>query len=510
MRSRMKVISVAVVLALCVGLFGFAVPALASARTASWVVSVTYQNVGSTPASVNVDFYSEGSGTPITFNPLGSGGTLGAGAGASFYIGTVTGLPNPFRGSAVMSSSEPLVATVVQFSQDAGFKMRMLSNGFSTADASSQYLIATTLREKFSRTTVFSIQNADAADVKATVKFYDADNSGALAGQISHVIPAGSSKYIELDNPATTGLPAGTTVFNGSAIVTAVLNSDNTTPAKVVAAASELYTNRNVGANFEGVPLSRANNTIYLATALCQIFGLDTFYAVQNASLSSTATINVTYYDTNGVLKTTDGPYTIGAGQKKSISTCAPSSGMTMTGFTGSAKLTSTGAPIVALGKAQAQVGAGPATADMFTIFMGEPQGASKLALPFVRYANDANYLAASNVGGKQRAFLAIQNLETTTIKVNVKYYGKAGGSPIATQPLTIPALAKGSSNAATAGALGQAGMNAGEFGYYTDGTFGGAVTIEADAANPTAKFIAIARVQHPGAGEDYNAVPAP
>jgi hypothetical protein len=52
--------------------------------------------------------------------------------------------------------------------------------------------------------------------------------------------------------------------------------------------------------------------------------------------------------------------------------------------------------------------------------------------------------------------------------------------------------------------------MNPGEFGYYTDNTFGGAVVIEADAANPAAKFIAIARVQHPGAGEDYNAVAVP
>jgi hypothetical protein len=507
--SRTKVISVAVVLALCAGLFGFAVPAFASARTASWVVSVTYQNVGANPASVTVDFYPEGSGTPINFNPLGAG-TLGPGAGASLYIGSVTGLPTPFRGSAVMSSSEPLVATVVQFSQDAGFKMRMLSNGFSATDASNQYLIATTLLQKFSRTTVFSIQNSDTADVKATVKFYDADNAGALAGQATHVIPVGSSKYIEMDNAATTGLPGTTTVFNGSAIVTAVRNSDNTTPAKVVAAASELYTNKNVGGNFEGVPLSRASNTIYLATALCQRFGLDTFYAVQNASLTDAATVTVTYYDTSGVLKTTDGPYPIGPGQKKSISTCAPSSGVSMASFTGSAKITSTGAPIVALGKAQAQVGAGAATADVFTIFMGEPQGASKLALPFVRWANDTNFNAPTNMGGKQRAFLAIQNLETTTIKVNVKYFGKAGGAPIATEQLTIPGLSKGSSNASTAGALGAAGMNAGEFGYYTDGSFGGAVTIEADATNPTAKFIAIARVQHPGAGEDYNAVPVP
>jgi len=511
MRKIARVTMVALVLALAFGALAYAAPAEASARTASWVVSVTYQNVGANPASVNVDFYPEGSGTPISFSPLGAGGTLGAGAGASFFIGSVSGLPASFRGSAVMSSTEPLVATVVQFSQEAGFKMRMLSNGFSSTDGSNQYLIASTLMNKFNRTTVFSIQNAGDAEVKATVKFYDADNAGNLAGTANHVIPAGSSKYIEMDKASDTGLPGSTTVFNGSAIVSAVLNSDGTTPANVVAAASELYTNKNVGANFEGVPLSRAANTVYMATGLCQRFGLDTFYAVQNASLASSATVNVEYFNTDGTSKTTDGPYSIGPGQKKSISTCAPSSGMAMANFTGSAKLTSTGAPIVAIGKAQGQVGAGPATADVFTAFLGEPQGASKLSLPFIRWANDANFNDPANVGGKQRAFIAIQNLETSSIKVNVKYYAKTGGSPVGTETLTIAGLSKGNSNPSTAtGALGAAGMNPGEFGYYTDNTFGGAVVIEADATNPTAKFIALARVQHPGAGEDYNAVAAP
>lgn len=508
MNSRSRVLGVALVLALLVSAFGFAVSAEASARTASWVVAVTYQNVGANPAEVMVDFYPEGSGTPISFNPLGTGNTLGAGAGASFFIGSVSGLPTPFKGSAVMSSNEPLVATVVQFSQDAGFRVRMLSNGFSESDASSQYLIATTLANKFNRTTVFSVQNAASATIRANIKFYDADNNGVLAGQITHVIPAGSSKYIEMDKPATTGLPAGTTVFNGSAIITAVLDSDGTTPAKVVAAASELYTNTNVGANFEGVPLSRASNTLYMATALCEKFELNTAYAVQNASLTGGAQITVQYYDQNGLLKTTDGPYTIGPGQKKSILTCSPNSGVNMSGFTGSAKLISTGAPIVAIGKAAPSAGASAAKANVFTAFLGEPAGFSKIALPYVRWANDANF--AASTGNKQRASLAIQNLETSSIKVNVKYYGKAGGAPLATETLTIPGFSKGNSSPSSAGALGLAGMVPGEFGYYTDGSFGGAAIIEAHPDNPNAKFIAIARLAFPGYAEDYNGQPVP
>lgn len=239
----------------------------------------------------------------------------------------------------------------------------------------------------------------------------------------------------------------------------------------------------------------------------------DTFYAVQNASLSSSATITVNYFNTDGSAKATDGPYTIGAGQKKSIITCSPSDGTPMANFTGSAKITSTGAPIVVIGKAQCSVAPGTCSAasvDVFTAFLGEAAGASKLAMPFIRWADNTDFNSPTNTGGRQRAFIAIQNLESSSINVVVEFYGKDGGAPLATQNLTIPAQSKANTDASTAGALGLGGMKTGSFGYYTDGSFGGSVIIRAAAANPTAKFIAIVRVQHPGAGEDYNAVAIP
>ncbi len=65
--------------------------------------------------------------------------------------------------------------------------------------------------------------------------------------------------------------------------------------------------------------------------------GLDTYYAVQNASLTESAYIEVVYRDTNGATVATDGRYLIGPGGKRSIVTCAPSDGTDMTNFTGSA-----------------------------------------------------------------------------------------------------------------------------------------------------------------------------
>ncbi len=480
----------------------------ASARTANWVVSVTYQNVGANPATLGVNFYAEGSSTPISFDPL-NGGTLAPGAGRSFYIGNIAAVPAGFQGNAVISSNEPLASTVVQFSNDPGFRMRLLYNGFDAAAADSTYLVATVLLNRFDRTSVFSIQNTENEDIEATVLLYDADNPGSPPVSETHTIAANSSKFVEMDNPADTGLPGSTTVFNGSALITAekVAGGD----AKVVAAVSEYYTNSNIAADFEGLPLSQAANSIYMSTGLCEKFGLDTFYAVTNTSPTSAANnVTVEYYDTGGAAFATDGPYTIGAGEKRSIRTCDPSDGTNMSGFTGSAVITSTGAPIVVIGKAQNSLNAGtPGTQDFFTAFLGEPNGASELAIPFARWADDASYNDPNNNGGRQRSFIAIQNLENSSIKVNAEYYDK-DGNLVGTHTLTIPANSKGNTNPMLAGVLGSPGMVPGAFGYYLDGSFGAGIIVSAHSDNPTAEFIAINRTQHPGAGEDVNAVATP
>lgn len=504
---KMKIYkSIIVFLILFALLFGTGGVVFAGATTISWVVSVTYQNVGTDSTDVNVSFFQEGNSTPINYQAT----TLAPGAASSFYIGSISDVPSGFRGNAVMSSSQPLVATVVQFHQNQPgetVKMRMLSNGFSSTGASNQYLIATTLGNTFSRTTTFSIQNVENEIITATVKFYNVSD-GSLASTKVFDIPANSSKYIQMDLTADTGLSS--TIFNGSAIVTAVKKAGGS-PANVVSSVSELYSSKNVGANFEGVPLSKASNKVYLATGLCNTFGLTTYYAIQNASLTNPATVTVEYFNTDGSAKTTDGPYTIGAGQKVSINTCAPTSGANMTGFTGSAVVSSSdpSSTIVAIGKAQAMINPPLDKADVFTIFLGESSGTPKMALPFVRWAGDTRFNSSSNFGGFQRTYIAIQNLESYTAKVNVKYFDKNGGL-VTTHLLLIPANSKANSDANVAGALGKNGMNPGEFGYYTDGSFGGGVIIEAHPDNPTAKLIAIARVQHPGAGEDYNAVPIP
>lgn len=473
----------------------------ASARSMNWSVAIWYQNVGENPTLVTLNIYPEGSNVGIPYDP---GYVVEPGGTASFFAGDVNSISSGFRGNAILSSIEPLAATMMFYQSDPPKKVRMFSNGFSSADGSNQFLIATTIANMWDRTSIFSIQNMESEDVIVNLKFYYASN-GSLASEVEYAIPANSSKYIELDSKVNTGLTS--TVFNGSLIVNA-RKSMSGDPANVVASTNELYTNRDVGASFGGLPLSNASNKIYLSTGLCRAFGLDTYYAVQNTSYTDSVQFIVEYFDKEGVKVTADGPYTIGPGQKRSIRTCDPNSGIDMSGFTGSAVITTTdpASRIVALGKAQTQMSEPDYTYNLFTIFNGEYRGYSKLAFPYVRWANDTRFNSSSNMGNYQRTYIAIQNLESTAAKVNVIYYGK-DGQVLATHVLNIPAMSKANTSAYLAGALGKGGMNSGEFGYYPDGSFGGSAILEAHPDNPGASFIAVVRVQHPGWGEDYNGI---
>lgn len=483
---------------------GSARRATATARHFTWDTSITYQNIGDSATPVQIQLYDEGSSSPTILDPL-NGGTLAPGAGRSLYLGHVT--TSGYQGNVVLIANEPLATTSVRFRLfPPALPVRLLYRGFDDVAGANTYILPTVLSNAFDRTTIFSIQNLETYNANVTIEFFDSASGNSL-GTIAHTVGARSSKIIEMDKTADTGLTV--TTVNGSAIITAAGF------AKMVVAGSEYYLNRAVAADFEGVPESAASGTIYMATALCRSYDIDTYYAVTNVGSIAT-TVTITYYAANGTVSGAQTTGTLAPGQKVSIYTC---NGGVGNNFSGSAVITanSQGALLVALGKAQQQIPppADPtATQNFSTIFLGEPVGGSRLAFSYIRWANGTDYNNANNYyGGYQRSYLAVRNLESATIKVNARYYGK-DGNLCATAVLTIPQNGKANTSPESAGALGGtgacSGLKIGAFGYYLDNTFGGAVILEAHSDNPNAKFIAINRTQHHGAGEDVNAVPAP
>ena len=443
------------------------------AYTTNFTTSITYQNVGAGPATISLQFYPENSGTAIRFNvPV-----LAQGAGTSIFLGNVSGVSAGFTGSAVMSADQPVVATMVQVPPAGNaVRNRPIANGFSSG--SSKVLIATVLKNKFNSSTKFSVQNVDTEAVNVTVDFYDADNAGAKVHTATvSALPVGAAKYFAADVIAE--LPVG---FNGSAVITAKKTGDQ--PANVVAAAMELSTTSTGASSFEGVPTG--GNSFYMASALCNTFSQNSAYAVQNTGEEGAGPAAVTVTYNTGKTETK----TVAVGAKASFLGCGDS-GTLNAPFSGSATITSTGNKIVAIGKV---VGNGASTA-----FLGAASGSAKQVLPYVRWT-DSRYDTAS--GFRQRTYIAIQNVSDTAVSgVTVKYYGK-DGALLGSHALG-PISAKGKLNS-TAKDAGQT-----EFGYYTDGSFGGSAVVEGPAGS---QLVVVARVQSKGDGtqqlaEDYNGI---
>lgn len=449
----------------------------AQAYSTSFITSITYQNIGTGATTVlQVLFYA----TPSTLTPITvTRPNLDAGASTSIYIGNLSEVTSPFKGSAIMQADQPLLATLVQIPQNSTTVIvRPLSNGFS--DGTDVALIATVLKNQFASNTVFSIQNIDTVANTIDIKFYNI--SATLIHEMSQSIESGTSFYVDAGTISELG-----TSFNGSVVVTA--QRADTSPGKIVGSAMELDITANGAKAFESV--STGAYTIYMPSALCDAFGgvQRTSYAVQNTSLTTPTNVTVTFKPGDLTASAT-----IGAGAKASFLAC----NTVAAGFVGSAVVTSDTTPVIAMGKA---IGGGLSTA-----FLGEASGAAKLALPYVRYAPDDYYLN----GSRQRTNMAIQNVGTDPIpagSITITYTDAFGHTGTHTYNSELAVGAKFNSNATNAGLtwFGSAEPPASGFG-------GGAI-ITCTATN--CQLIAIARVSTyvsslNTASEDYNAMVIP
>jgi len=490
MRGLPKLVAAIVAMLIASSSLPTSVSAQSSAYNTNFITSITYQNVGTATANITFTFYpsSGGSGSPITFSR-----TLPANAGASLNVGTTNEL-SAFsgQGSAVISSDQPIVATVVQLPQSSTVRNRPLSNGFGSNDGGNNVLIATVLKNTFNQTTKFSIQNADTNSVNVTLQFFPVGSATPIHSE-TFSLQTGTARFFDAGTIGALG-----SSFNGSATIQAT--------GKVVATAIEATTDSSYKVSaFEGV--TQGANTIYMPSALCN-FGANqqrTAYAVQNTSTTNSASVTVTYKDLNNNTVATQ-TATIPANSKSSFQTCSASG--IPNGFNGSAVITSTGANIVAIGKVAAASTVAPAFG---TAFIGATSGSSKLAAPYVRWTQSRFDI---NPGFRQRANIAIQNVGSgPSGTITVRYYD-LNGVLVGTHTLSsINPGQKVNSNAISATpASGRTTADLAEFGYI--GGFGGSATIE--CANSGCQIVAVIRISSANSStvaanvvaEDYNAIP--
>jgi hypothetical protein len=473
---KIKLLTLFIILALSLG--GVMPASAQSAYDTAFTTSITYQNVDtSATTSLQVLFYATPTSTdPIVWTPPTQ---LAAGAGTSIFIGNLGNVDPGFRGTAIMQSDRRLVATLVQVPMSDTVKNRPLSNGFDSG--APDILLATVLKNVFQTNSIFAVQNTDNQSNNVTIRFYNTD--AVNVHNITTSIASGAGYYVDAGQVPELG-----PTFNGSAVVEA-RRTDNSM-GSAVATVMELSVTGTGALAFESV--DEGSMTYYMPSAICNAFGgQNSSYAVQNTNLTTATDVTVSF--SNGVTQTKN----VGPGAKASFPACDVP-GMPA-GFSGSAVVTSATTDIVAMGKIY---GAGLSTG-----FIGAPSGASKLALPYVRWS-ETQYFS----GQRQRTFIALQNVGENTIpagSITISYRDR-NGNEIVAHPVNqeLASGAKFNSNP-----FFNQNPGAAEFGYYADG-FGGGAIVECTAAN--CELAVIARVQswvpatNNAVAEDYNGIPAP
>jgi hypothetical protein len=445
-----------------------------SADGQSWKTAITYYTPSDVGGQMLVSFYAEGSATPIMADPI----NLAGHQAGTLLVSSVTGLPSGFSGSAVLSAEVPIVAVDVQIAGDAPSYARPLYSGFSPQDANDTFFIPTFLYQKFNNNTTMGIQNIETSQITVQVKAYAAGATNPTYNQ-AHNIAAQSTVIL---TGADMSLPAG---FTGSVVI----DGTGAQGGRVVASAYEAEISGRAAKAFEGV--AGGANTVYMPSMLCNTFGSSqtSYYAIQNASLSSAANVTVKYYDVAGNLVATKPTTNIPAGSKISTNPCADGA---PSGVNGSAVIEGDGNDsLIAVGKVNGTNG-------MVTAFVGDAAGSTNSAASYIRWANNSSV--------EFRSYIAVMNVGNSTANnVKVKYYN-ANGTLVATH--NLPALnqfIKANSNPSSAGALDANG----EFGtpQSVAGT-GGAIEVESD--QPVVVVVRLSKDVSFGSvtrfAEDYNA----
>lgn len=412
MKIRKAIVSLAAIGALLLAAYP-AMPSQAASINATFTTRIYYQNPNNAVANAVINFYPEGSATADPVNvPLSN---IPAFASGEVWLGSV-GLNGggSFKGSAVISADQNVVAASSQVSADTTVA-QLMSTAFSGSDAATTLYLATFLYNLGGSFSTFSVQNTEADTVNFTASFFVPASVSPVAVSTGS-IPANSVKTFSALISTTIGSQfinyingAGAGVFNGSAVVTATLAS-NGSPAHLVGVSEERFSqvSNNRGYAYPAISQSAGATTVYIPTALCQFGAATTFLAVQNMG-TSTVDYTVKYYDTTGANVYTQTIATVNAGGKKGFNPCQASGNVSLNG---SAVLTGASIATV-IGKAQD-------TNNYTTAYIGQGTGSSKLTFPFVRWGVN---------NGELQSFLAIQNVGASIPagQIVLKYYNADG-----------------------------------------------------------------------------------
>jgi hypothetical protein len=243
-------------------------------------------NAGSVATNVAVQFYDSSGGT------VGNASLNNLPPQGSGVIGP-TSCPSLCSAKISSSNDQPL-AVVVREQTDGTTYDRTTYNAFSAGATSS--FVPLLKKEVYGRTTGLAIQNLGAVQTHVSVTCYDI-NTGQAYSCGEQDVNSKATAVLVMNGPAGSNLPSG---FRGSAVINSTGVAGN--PAQPIAALIsesgtpyKMMTNAPLsGSNVAHVPELYGNIVLNGQTWNSGI-------SVQNISSTNNATVNVAYYNQNGV-----------------------------------------------------------------------------------------------------------------------------------------------------------------------------------------------------------------
>jgi hypothetical protein len=235
------------------------------------------QNAGSSDASVTVQYVPGSSGSAYTAPAV----TVKPGAAATFSQRDLANLGTKFVGSAVVSSNQPIVATVMQVGET--FKNMMGYNGFTAGSATASLPLV--MANNGGYYTGYQVQNVGSASATVTIN-YGQNIAGTFAPTPDSVTlaPNASATFLQA------GGKWGTNKFVGSATVTSA--------QPVVAIVNQVKTTGTaVGTAYNGFDPGKATNKVSAPLIMSNNSGY--FTGIQVMNVGSAATTITVDYGTN-------------------------------------------------------------------------------------------------------------------------------------------------------------------------------------------------------------------
>lgn len=250
-----------------------------------WSSAILVQNTGTGDADVTIDFYNSAGVLVKTYTPT----ALGAGRSVTIFVPSDVSDLTAGQYSAVVSSSQPVVASVQTSSvaQTATPWTAFAYEGVSAQNTGTRIFFPGNYRNYFGFNSELVLQNAGDADTTLTAQFFNAAgtslgtvNLGTLARNTAKTFPMSDAAFAALPSGNATGIFGAVVTSSGGVPVAGIANIWRTTPTNMTASYNAFTT---------------GSTTLYAPSLSNNYFGFASALTIQNVDQSATANVTITY-----------------------------------------------------------------------------------------------------------------------------------------------------------------------------------------------------------------------